>query len=109
MERDRVNVTDHETLRPNVSEVTVVERATSNAALAESTLMEPRGRHAIQRDSGRMIDQLVGNVAGINSQLQAAVQRTRLSSAEHAMIQQRNKREGESMFIPHSTAWIKRS
>ena len=109
MDRDRVNVTDNETLRPNVSEVTVVERATSNAALAESTLMEPRGRHAIQRDSGRMIDQLVGNVAGINSQLQAAVQRTRLSSAEHAMIQQRNKREGESMFIPHSTAWMKRS
>ena len=25
------------------------------------------------------------------------------------MIQQRNKREGESTFIPHSTAWMKRS
>ena len=73
MDRQRVNVTDSETLRPNVSEVTIVERVPSNAALAESTVMEPRSRHAIRRDSGRMIDQLVGNEAGINSQLQAAV------------------------------------
>ena len=86
-DRDQVNVTDNETLRPNISEVTVMERVPSNTALAESTVLEVQGRNVIRpiRESGRVIDQLSGNMAEINSQLKAVVQKTRLSSAEYAM------------------------
>ena len=93
-DRDRVNVTDNETLRPNISEVMVMERAPSNTALAESTVLEVQGRDVVRplRDSGRVVDQLSGHMADINSQLKAAVQRMRLLSAEYAIARERSSR-----------------
>ena len=60
-----------------------MERAPSNTALAESTVLDVQGINVIQpiRESGRMIDQLSGQMVEINSQLNTDAQRTTLSSA----------------------------
>ena len=73
----------------------MMERVPSSTVLEESTALDVQGRTAIQpiRESERMITHLSGQMAEMSSHLKAAVQRSRLSSAEHAMARERSSRE----------------